>query len=398
MNREKFRIRILQVFLLITSTYVHASEIQFEKGTFNDALKQAEIANKIIFIDAYTTWCGPCKWMSSTIFTKDEVAEFYNKNFICYKLDMEKGEGINFAKKYEIKAYPTFLFINSSGELIHQACGKMEAADFIKLGNNALDPEMQLYSLKRKFDEGNRAFDFLRNYASALYAANSKNDEIVQLLLEAPQEAELFTEKDFEMLSSSAQVGSSAFEFIVTHREKYEGLMDKSIISDFITEAFLAEATAAAKQNSVDKLKIATLSIDKYGIENKEELIANMSWHYAKVTKVQMFEEAQNYIENFKMKDPEELNNVAWDIFMNYKNPPQLKVAENWARTSVELNPNYMNTDTYAAILHKLGKNREALKYANLSIQMAQKQEQDSKDTEKLRNEIETQLAKSKTK
>src|SRR5476649_1062437 len=79
--------------------------IQFDHSTWAELLAKAKQQNKMIFVDAYTTWCGPCKWMAKNVFTNDTVAEFYDKTFICAKIDMEKGEGPELAKKYEVRAY-----------------------------------------------------------------------------------------------------------------------------------------------------------------------------------------------------------------------------------------------------------------------------------------------------
>src|SRR6185503_10815231 len=97
-------------------------------------LARAKKEKKMIMVDAFTTWCGPCKWMAKNIFPNDTVAEFYNKNFINAKIDMEKGEGPDLAKKYEVGCYPTFLFIDGNGQLIHRQSGGGEVKSFIQLG------------------------------------------------------------------------------------------------------------------------------------------------------------------------------------------------------------------------------------------------------------------------
>ena len=389
---------IFPSILFSSTTYAAEGEIAFAKTSLSELLQTAEKSNKLIFVDAYTTWCGPCKWMAANVFKNSEAIEFYDKNFLSIKLDMEKGEGLNFAKKYGIEAYPTYVFFNSLGEMVHQACGKMEVQEFIKMGNDALNPSTQLSSLKQNFDNGDRSFEFLKNYTRALYNANKLNDDVIQLLLALPEASQLVTEADFEMLSSYPKIEQAPFNFILENREKFEALVGKDKVKDFVVSSFLNEAKSAAKENSSEKLKLATLSLDKYTIENKNEIIANMSWQYARVTKIELFNAAKNYVENFKMTDADELNDVSWEVFLNCKNPQQLQAAEKWAKTSVDLNPNFMNTDTYANILHKLGKNKEALKYANLSIQMAIKKDADTSETEKLRKEIELQLSKSKVK
>ncbi len=110
----------------------------FYQGTFDQALKESAKKKKIIFVDAFTTWCGPCKMLNNTTFKDVKAGEFFNENFISLKLDMEKGEGPSFAMKYSVRAYPTLLFINSKGEVVHKTLGYKDAAMLTEEGKIAL--------------------------------------------------------------------------------------------------------------------------------------------------------------------------------------------------------------------------------------------------------------------
>ena len=106
------KITLLIAFIL-TAVMVNAQGINFEKSTFADAVSKAKAENKLVFIDFYTTWCGPCKAMDANIFPNEKVGAYFNEKFVSIKLDAEKGEGITLAKKYEVKGYPTLLFLNN---------------------------------------------------------------------------------------------------------------------------------------------------------------------------------------------------------------------------------------------------------------------------------------------
>lgn len=112
--------------------------IAFEKLDWKDILAKAKKEKKLIFVDAYTVWCRPCIQMAKDVFTLDKVADFYNGNFINVSMDMEKGVGPSLAKKYNVTAYPTFLFIDGSGKLVHTGLGFQEADAFIEIGKTAL--------------------------------------------------------------------------------------------------------------------------------------------------------------------------------------------------------------------------------------------------------------------
>ena len=128
----------LVCLLTLSTATIFAQGIEFETGTWEEVLAKAQKENKPIFVDAYASWCGPCKYMSYNIFPDEKVGDFYNKNFINYKYDMEKGEGPKFASKYKIMGYPTFLFIDKDGAVQYRTMGGKQADAFIKVGEDAL--------------------------------------------------------------------------------------------------------------------------------------------------------------------------------------------------------------------------------------------------------------------
>lgn len=108
--------------------------IKFEKSQFKNALATAKQENKVIFVDVYARWCGPCKVMEKEVFTDAEVATVYNENFINIKIDGDRPEGNAFMKKYDIRSYPSYLFIDASGEVIDRRSGMMSSPQFKRWG------------------------------------------------------------------------------------------------------------------------------------------------------------------------------------------------------------------------------------------------------------------------
>lgn len=83
--------------------------VAFRELSFSEALKVAKAENKLLFVDCFTTWCGPCRKLSNVVFKDSLVADYFNSHFVNLKMDMEKGEGIEIKKKYEVRGYPTLL-------------------------------------------------------------------------------------------------------------------------------------------------------------------------------------------------------------------------------------------------------------------------------------------------
>ncbi|MEE1946369.1 DUF255 domain-containing protein [Pedobacter sp. KR3-3] len=137
--------------LLLMTAFANAAEINFmDNPAWSTVLEKAKKENKLIFLDGYATWCGPCKTMDAETYKNQAVADYFNANFVNVKYDMEKGEGPKLAEQYQVTAYPSLLFINANGNILHKGVGFHEAADFVTLGQTAKNPETQFFTLKSK--------------------------------------------------------------------------------------------------------------------------------------------------------------------------------------------------------------------------------------------------------
>jgi len=114
------------------------SHIIFIENSFDEALKQAKIQNKYIFVDAYATWCGPCKMLKTITFNNSKAADFYNTNFINVSIDMEKGQGPSLAAQWGLQAYPTLIIFNPDGKPVLGTVGYINATELIRFGKQAL--------------------------------------------------------------------------------------------------------------------------------------------------------------------------------------------------------------------------------------------------------------------
>ncbi len=113
------------------------NEIQFSTMSFDEALKEAKKTGKLIFLDAYTDWCGPCKKMSAHTFTDQNVAKLFNSKFINLKIEMEKNPiGPEIARRYSVRAYPSLLFIDGDGKVVKYVVGYQNPDQLIAVGKS----------------------------------------------------------------------------------------------------------------------------------------------------------------------------------------------------------------------------------------------------------------------
>lgn len=124
--------RVLSVFVGLLCSLALFAQTDFQELSLEKAREKAKGENKPVFLDCYTSWCGPCKMMANEVFTLEAAGDYFNKNFVCVKTDMEKGEGPAIGKQYGVDAYPTFLIINSDGKLMHKIVGAMSLKELIE--------------------------------------------------------------------------------------------------------------------------------------------------------------------------------------------------------------------------------------------------------------------------
>jgi len=107
--------------------------IRFFQGSWEEAMAKAKAEKKCIFLDAYASWCSPCKTMDGEVYTNSKIGNYFNEKFIAVKIDMEKGEGPELAKRFpSIDGYPSLLFFGSDGHLAKTILGSRPVNEFLQ--------------------------------------------------------------------------------------------------------------------------------------------------------------------------------------------------------------------------------------------------------------------------
>lgn len=140
------------------------AQTNFRPISFDEAMRAAKQENKMIFVDFYTDWCGPCKKMANEVFPQKHIGDFFNARFVCVKFNAEK-EGADLAKRFEVKAYPTFLVLNTDGEVHLMLKGAMDGDDFMARISAGLNPDMTPARMTERYNRGERTPELVNAYA-----------------------------------------------------------------------------------------------------------------------------------------------------------------------------------------------------------------------------------------
>jgi thiol-disulfide isomerase/thioredoxin len=175
------------LFGLLFFSYLSNAQIKFCK-TWKEAIVKAKIENKLIYLDVYTTWCGPCKIMSKNYHQNPVAGNLFNRNFISLKLDAEKGEGKQIAKMYKTTGYPSNYFIDANTlEMVHFEAGcPLNLDGFLNYAIKALAAQNDSNNISKMntiFESNNYTFDFLPKYLSKLESLNINNDIAINAYL-----------------------------------------------------------------------------------------------------------------------------------------------------------------------------------------------------------------------
>lgn len=377
MKKSSIYTSILASALSISVSAQHKN-IAFEHVTFKELKEKAAKANKLIFVDAYTTWCGPCKQMAKTIFTNDTVADYYNSNFINAKIDMEKGEGIELAKQYNVNCYPNLLFIDGQGNVVHRVAGSMSASEFIAFGKQAQQPEGTYAYYAKNYEAQKNNPEFLTNYIQLQSNTCIEPTEAVAQYFSLQKQEDLTNQQNWEMIQNyTNDMNSREFGYLLANKKKFDDLYTPKKVDGKINDVHYNSLIKIIYNKTFDETQYQKTkeTIASRNIGNSNKVIFEADIALAKKNKdVSTFTKlAVNNVDVFYKEDAQVLNSMAWDFYEQVSDKEALLKAESWAKLSTELDPNYANMDTYASLLYKTGKKTLAMETANKAIDLAKK-------------------------
>ncbi len=377
----------LILFLLLFSATQAFGQMKFQHGTWDEILTKAADQDKIIFVDAYASWCGPCKMMDKNVFSDASVGNYYNENFINVKIDMEKGEGPGLARKYSVRAYPSFLFVDGNGDLVHRGIGYQPVEAFIALGEAASDTENGIGTLERRFKRGDRDPEFLYQLAKMkIDMMDGGHKQVVEAYLETKED--WTSEKAMELIYYTVDdVNSDMFKFFADNKMSFEKLMGQESMENKVFDLAVQQVFQGEMSPDFDK---AEEIIKQFypEIAQKSVLQMKLNYHYSNGDFQEFAETTASYLEQYPSDNYDELNSYAWAFYTNVDDKKMLKKALGWAKKSVELEEQYFNLDTVAALYAKLGKKGKAKKYGKKAIEKAKATGEDYSETEALLNNL----------
>ncbi len=381
----------LLLLLSISKAQLNDS-ILFRPIPFDQAIAASKAEKKPIFLHAYASWCHYCEFMADSVYTDPEVAAYYNKNFICIKMDMEK-EGRELNKKLRVHNFPTHVFFDyNDAVMMHRSAGRKYKAEFLQLGKDAQDTTKQLRTFERKYFNKTANIEEISTYMKLLEKAGLDNQITINAYLIGLSDKDLLRYENWRIIYDMfKEVEMTAFQKIMSLRAEYAKIYTADSIDNKIISLYNGALMQRVQKLDTMGYNAMVEKLGKSGLDLSEKIIA-----YASLNRCKMKSDWKNYqleavpfIEKYCKNDYRRLNEVAYNFYERVNDKELLAKAETWAQSAVSILDNVKNNHTLSGIYFKLGKKEAALAACKHTIELAKKNGIDYKQSTLLLEKIE---------
>lgn len=424
MKKIRFLIFILLCTTLFALTRTNLGQtrkgIEFEHGlSWQQVLAKAKEEHKYIFVDAYATWCGPCREMDRKVYPLAKVGYAFNDKFVSIRVQMDTtpedseevknwyADAKNLREAYNVEKFPGFLFFSPDGKIVHRADGLKTPDEMIQLVAEAIDPAQQSYALLENYKQGKRNYALLPSVAKAARTVGDEKlaktiaEDYLRNYLDTLSDRELFSEENIRFVvtdfPSLLYLGGSKgrfFNYLYANQTKVDGIAGRkgaadSYVRDIITKEEISDklwsdgkADKPITQDPDWNALRFVISTKYPAINHVNDLVldAKISFYkrikdwaqWAKYMdqKIKAYPWAKYMVRKIKPYPLQsgdgfwKLNLPAWEAFLHCNDKDVLAKALEWSDLSIKVdspNINHQCLDTRANLLYKLGRVKEAI-------------------------------------
>jgi thioredoxin-related protein len=382
------------ILLLLASLSCRAQAIDFAAGSWKEALQVASKSGKQIFLYARAKSCRYCRQMEKEVFINPSVIDYYNTNFVNYKIDIEDaGPGAALAKQYGIVGFPTYLYLDKNGHKLHQSSAYKPGPDFIQDGKNASNPTTALFSLLNSYEQGETSPELLFNLANALsyyLVSDNPKEKITEQYLKTQSVQDIKTEKNLRFIFTNyLSFHSSATRYLLQNQEQFVNLFGRAEVDKRAQRIITQTAGIAGRANDLALLeelrKIATTSFaDSLKLLSLAQIYyygGSRDWsNYAKSTLA--------YGNTLGATDWQTLYETG--AYLNYfsDDVASIKIGVELMSKVLSLHKSYEYLCLYSQLQKKAGNKSLALKAAQEALEVSQSEGEDGREAQELIAEL----------
>ena len=393
MQKKLLSISTATSLLLLLSLFGQAQDkgVHFEHELSWTAIQaKAKAENKYIFMDCFTTWCGPCRYMSATVFPQEECGNFFNDKFVCVKVQLDSTQKDNDAVKswyqdghdlmqqYHITAFPTFLVFAPDGHIVHRMVGgSSDAKSFIVRTGDALNPDKQYYTLLQQYQAGKKDSSFLHRLAGqSIQAYDMENARQVSKAYFATQ-PNIYNQGCLELMDQlTTSTKDEGFSVFLRHSKEVDKVLGKGKaekkVNDLLAREYVYPKVFKRDAPAPDWDAVQTSLAAQYPAQAPEIIEKTKVLYYQQKGDWEHFQTTVvTYMKKYGANtSPEELNEFAWTVFQKCPDMNCVTEALEWSKRSFKDNQSPGFMDTYANILYKMGKKDDAIAWEEKAINL----------------------------
>lgn len=358
------------LFVLVSTAPLQAQKhLELDQSGYQSVLQRAKKEHKPVFYMLYATWCAHCNKMKNEVFTDTLVINYMNKNFVVAGQDIEKGEGETFKKKYGVKFFPTFVFLDEDGRELYNISGEYKAENFVAEAKNALTKEKQLPYLEKEFLADISNPDKCLAYLSALNKGRDRSllSPIAHKYLSTQTEAQLVSSINWKIIANGVtDIQSREFQYVLQHQKEFEAVASikrvqrkiENIVSELLSPAYEMRDTLTYEKKRLIAQTIRTVKNDSL-LFDFDMKIAEKTNNWKKYKAITIAS-----TDKFLSKDARALQDIAFNYWKHIPDIASLKYAIGWAEQSLKINETYDTQVLLAKLYQKIKNKPEAIVWA----------------------------------
>jgi thioredoxin-related protein len=389
---KRYYILIATLFLVKAGYAQPDIGAHFEQNlTWDQVKEKASKEGKLIFVDCFASWCGPCKQMDRDVYPTEKTGQLLNEKFVSIKIQMDSSgdddqqvramyaDAHTIMQKYGVRVFPSFLFFSPEGKILHRDVGYKNPDDFITMVEHALTPETQYYTLLSDYQAGKRDYAGMPEMARVARALgdrklgdNIADDYVKNYLFRLPN-TELFSkDKLSKLLECTDSSGRSGYHLIWSGRTKIDAILGENVAERKILKIIAIEDVAPylSNPNEVpDWTAMQKALAKKFGrLGELEYRQQRLGYDWGKKYWVDFGRAFIPYYELAGKLNVYHINNISWDLFLHVNDRRALreaiKILEHYK------NDNGNSMDTYANLLYKVGDPTSAIHWEEVAVRM----------------------------
>lgn len=160
------------IVAILMAPFAADAQVKFIEVVTEDDMQRArqkvDDEGKLLFVDVYATWCGPCKMMDRDVYTDPDVARYMNAHFVNVRMDGETPFGRKYAAANQLEGYPSMFIFAPDGEDVGKIVGFRPAVELLTAVTGMKENYTDFRRFHIEYEQGNMSLSSYPGYIGAL--------------------------------------------------------------------------------------------------------------------------------------------------------------------------------------------------------------------------------------